>query len=433
MDYEVLPAALDVRESRAGAGPLVYEDKAARKRAPGSGESPQLVPARWRGNRRGPSAMSKRPATAVRRITEARSRNPERVVEGVFTAAAQTHTPLEPHACLARWVDGALHLEVSTQSVKRVAELAAERFGVPLDRVTANAVHVGGGFGCKMGLTSDVVAAVELARLHDAPVRVVLDRDEELTDGGYRPGARIQLAMVADEDGDLSALAMDADSDGGVSVGGSVAALARFVYGRAPRPAARLRHGHPPAGGRPVPRSGRTHDVLGAGAGRRRDGPPARPGPDRPAPPLGRQPQAARPVRPGRDPSGLVVGTPRRHRPVPPRVGVAAANWLYFVDPVTEVELTVEDGTVVARCAVQDMGTGSRTVLRRAVAEGLGVPETRVRAEVGHSDAVHGPTSGGSRTTPSSRPPRRRPPPGCATRSAAVTSPPGWTARTAFR
>ncbi|MFD9305334.1 molybdopterin-dependent oxidoreductase [Streptomyces sp. NPDC060048] len=403
VDYEVLPAALDANRARAGEGPLVYEDKEARKRAPGSGETPQLVPARWRGNLRGPSAMSKRPATAVRRITEARGSSPERVVEGVFTTAAQTHTPLEPHACLARWVDGTLHLEVSTQSVKQVAELAAERFGVPVDRVVARAVHVGGGFGCKMGLTSDIVAAAELARLHGAPVRVVLDRDEELIDGGYRPGTRIRLAMAADAAGDLSALAMDVDTDGGVAVGGTVAALARFMYGKAPR---RLRD----------------FDTLT----HRPPGAPFR-GPGGPTMCWALE-QAVDEMahRLGRDPIALRRrwdGNPKRHAlydraaalPVwsGPRggtgrfrrgVGVAAANWLYFLDPVTEVELTVEDGVVVARCAVQDMGTGSRTVLRRAVAEGLGVPEGRVRAEVGRSDAVHGPTSGGSRTTPSLAP-----------------------------
>ncbi|MFD8633219.1 molybdopterin-dependent oxidoreductase [Streptomyces sp. NPDC059533] len=403
VDYEVLPAALDARLARAGEGPLVYEDKAARNRAPGSGETPQLLPARWRGNLRGPSAMSKRPATAVRRITEARTRNPERVVEGVFTTAAQTHTPLEPHACLAEWVDGALHLEVSTQSLKHVAGLAAERWGVPVERVVAKAVHVGGGFGCKMGLTTDVVAAVELARLHGAPVRVVLDRDEELTDGGYRPGTRIRVAMVADEAGDLSALAMDADSDGGISVGASVAALARFMYGKAPR---RLRDFDTV-----------THRPPGApfrGPG----GPPLcwalEQAVDEMAHRLGEEPIALR---------RRWDGNPKRHalydlaRALPfwagPRggggrfrrgVGVAAANWLYFLDPATEVELTVEDGVVVARCAVQDIGTGARSVLRRAVAEELGLPLGRVRAEIGGSDTVHGPTSGGSRTTPSLAP-----------------------------
>ncbi|MFJ7206556.1 molybdopterin-dependent oxidoreductase [Streptomyces sp. NPDC098789] len=400
VDYEVLPAALDVRQVRAGEGPLVYADKAARKRAPGSGEAPQLVPARWRGNLRGPSAMNSRPATAVRRVLAARDRSPERLVEGVFTTSAQTHTPLEPHAALAQWIDGALHLEVSTQSVKRVAELAAERFGVPVDRVVARAVHVGGGFGCKMGLTSDVVAAVELARLHGAPVRVVLDRDEELVDGGYRPGTRIRLAMAADADGRLSALVMDADNDGGIAVGGTVAALARFVYGKAPR---RLRDFDTV-----------THRAPGA---------PFR-GPGGPTMCWALE-QAVDEMahRLGQDPIALRRrwdGNPKRHAlydwaaalPVwsGPRggsgrfrrgVGVAAANWLYFLDPVTEVELTVEDGTVVARCAVQDMGTGSRSVLLRAVATGLGVPEARVRAEIGHSDTVHGPTSGGSRTTPS--------------------------------
>ncbi|MGW2587278.1 molybdopterin-dependent oxidoreductase [Streptomyces virginiae] len=400
VDYEVLPAALDARQARTGEGPPVYEDKAARKRAPGSGETPQLVPARWRGNLRGPSAMSRRPATAVRRITEARRSTPERVVEGLYTTAAQTHTPLEPHACLARWSDGTLHLEVSTQSVKRTAELAAERFGVPVERVVARAVHVGGGFGCKMGLTSDIVAAVELARLHGAPVRVVLDRDEELTDGGYRPGTRIRLAMVADEAGDLSALAMDADNDGGVSIGGTVAALARFMYGKAPR---RLRDfdtvTHRPPGAPFRGPGGPTMcwaleqavDEMAHRLGqdpialrRRWDGNPKRHALyDR---------AASLPVW-----SGPRGGTGRFRR----GVGVAAANWMYFLDPVTEVELTVEDGIVVARCAVQDMGTGSRTVLRRAVAAGLGVPEARVRAEVGRSDTVHGPTSGGSRTTPS--------------------------------
>ncbi|MFE4265008.1 molybdopterin-dependent oxidoreductase [Streptomyces sp. NPDC056883] len=400
VEYEVLPAALDVSRSRAGEGPLVYEDKAARKLAPGSGEAPQLTPARWSGNRRGPSAMSRRPATAVRRITEARKNSPERVVEGLFTTAAQTHTPLEPHACLAEWVDGTLHLEVSTQSVKQVAVRAAERFGVPLDRVVARAVHVGGGFGCKMGLTSDVVAAVELARLHGAPVRVVLDRDEELTDGGYRPGTRIRLAMTADASGELSALAMDAETDGGVSVGGTVAALARFMYGKAPR---RLRDfdnvTHRPPGAPFRGPGGPTMcwaleqavDEMAHRLGedpialrRRWDGNPKRHALYDLA--------AALPAW-----SGTRGGTGRFRR----GVGVAAANWLYFLDPATEVELTVEDGIVVARCAVQDMGTGARTVLRRAVAEGLGVPEDRVRAEVGHSDAVHGPTSGGSRTTPS--------------------------------
>jgi xanthine dehydrogenase YagR molybdenum-binding subunit len=56
----------------------------------------------------------------------------------------------------------------------------------------------------------------------------------------------------------------------------------------------------------------------------------------------------------------------------------------------------------LARCAVQDMGTGSRTVIATAVREAFeGVD---VDVEVGHGDGPHGPMSGGSRTTPSIAP-----------------------------
>ncbi|MFJ7156509.1 molybdopterin-dependent oxidoreductase [Streptomyces sp. NPDC101118] len=402
VDYRVLPAALDTGHARAGTGPLVYPDKDARKGAPSAGETLAL-PARWHGNRRGPVSLNKRAATAVRRIAEARARTPERLVEGVYTTAAQSHTPLEPHACLASWHDGTLRLDVSTQAVGAVAEAAARHFGLPPERVVVRAVHVGGGFGAKLGLSADIVAAAELARLHDAPVRVALDRDEELTDGGYRPGVLLRLAMAADEDGELAALAIDADSDGGVAVGSSVAALARFIYGKAPR---RLRDFDTV-----------THRPPGApfrGPG----GPPLcwalEQAVDEMAHRLGEDPVALRRRWDGNSKrhalyeraaalpvwSGPRGGTGRYRR----GVGVAAANWMYFLDPGTEVRLTVWDGTVVARCAVQDMGTGARTVLLRAVAGGLGLPEDRVRAEIGLSTDVHGPRSGGSRTTPSLAP-----------------------------
>jgi len=85
-------------------------------------------------------------------------------------------------------------------------------------------------------------------------------------------------------------------------------------------------------------------------------------------------------------------------------VGVAASNWIYVVDTGTEVELSVEGGVVVARCTVQDMGTGIRSVIHGVVCDGLGLPAERVRVEIGRSGAAHGPTSGGSRTTTSAAP-----------------------------
>ncbi|GAA0841398.1 hypothetical protein GCM10009525_54820 [Streptosporangium amethystogenes subsp. fukuiense] len=85
-------------------------------------------------------------------------------------------------------------------------------------------------------------------------------------------------------------------------------------------------------------------------------------------------------------------------------VGVAAANWLYMLDPATEVELRVEGDVVVAATSTQDIGTGIRSVIAGVLREELALPAERVRVEIGRTGTVHGPPSIGSRTTASVAP-----------------------------
>jgi xanthine dehydrogenase YagR molybdenum-binding subunit len=405
VDYTPLPAMLDADEADKPDAPAVYSP-AARRGAPTSNEAPPR-PARWRGNVRGPSAMSWRAGTAVRRVAAARERGGNRLVSGTFTTAAQAHTSMEPHACVARWDDqGELHLHLSTQAVSTVAAEAAKRWNLKPGQIHIFAEHVGGGFGAKVHVTSDIVAAVELARATGAPVRVVLDRAEELTDGGSRPAVRIELDLLADGDGNLAAMCMDAFSDGGISIGSTTAALGRYIYGHAPR---RLRdfdvvtHRPPGApfrgpGGPPMVWAlEQAVDEVAHRCGedpialrRRWDGNPKRRALYDWA--------AALPVWSGRQPVGSQKGRFRRG------VGLAATNWLYLLDPGTKVELTVEQGVVVARTATQDVGTGSRSVIADIVRTELGLPAGLVRVDVGRTGTVYGPASVASSATPSIAP-----------------------------
>lgn len=401
--YEPLPAVTDMEAAEAPGAPPVYPDAAARKQAPNSSEG-MLTPAPWDGNVRGPGRRGLRSATAARRIAAARARGDERLVSACFTTQVQVHTALEPHACVARWDGDDLTLYISTQAVENIRREAKEKWNPA--RVEVIAEHVGGGFGAKQGLAAGAVAAVELARAHGAPVRVVYDREEEITEGGNRPGTRTELSMLADDDGNLAALTMDTYGDGGVSVGSMVALMGLLMYGRSPR---RVRDfdvvtNCPP--GKPF---------RGPGA------PPAlwalEQAVDEMAHRLGEDPIALRrrwdgnrkrqalydwveqlPVWRERRPSGSQTGRFRRG------VGVAAGNWLYFLDPSTEVELTVEDGVVVARTSTQDIGTGIRSVIGQIVRAELGLPADRVRVEIGRTTSRHGPASAGSRTTASVAP-----------------------------
>ena len=82
-------------------------------------------------------------------------------------------------------------------------------------------------------------------------------------------------------------------------------------------------------------------------------------------------------------------------------VGVAIGNWFNAFWNGAQVKLDLTTGGLVASCAVQDMGQGSRSVIGKAIAEELGVSFHTVDVQIGNSDFVPGPISSGSRTTAS--------------------------------
>ena len=395
---------LDPSEALRPGARAVYGDRESRRSAPSSAEG-LLIPAPWRGNLRGPSVLSWFGPVAARRIRRADRRGDPRLVRLDVETGVQMHTTFEPHACVADWSDPArLRLWVSTQAADGVAREVAQRVGLRPEQVTVAAEHVGGGFGSKGSLTHETMAAVRLSEATRRPVKVVLDRTEELTATGNRPGTRTSVALHADAAGDLDAMTIDTYGVGGVSVGSAVAALGAMVYGRSPRRA-------------------RDYDVV-------TNAPPGTPfrGPGGPpvlfalegavdemAAGLGQDPIALRrrwdgnerrrrlydraaslPLWAERPPSGTQSGRFRTG------VGVATANWFYFVDPDARVTVSVRDGTLWVSSATQDMGTGSRTVLANAVAQVFEVDPHRVQVEIGLTGtAPHGPTSAGSRTTTS--------------------------------
>jgi xanthine dehydrogenase YagR molybdenum-binding subunit len=86
-------------------------------------------------------------------------------------------------------------------------------------------------------------------------------------------------------------------------------------------------------------------------------------------------------------------------------IGVASGYWLYFWQPGSKVELAVKGGRLIASTAIQDIGTGSRSVLANTVAHEFGFEPHEIEVRIGDSNLVEGPGSGGSRTTASIVPP----------------------------
>ena len=94
--------------------------------------------------------------------------------------------------------------------------------------------------------------------------------------------------------------------------------------------------------------------------------------------------------------------------PIKTGLGMAQSLWGANVQINSACEVRVlRDGSVEVRSSVQDIGTGTGTVLAQVVAEELGLRAQDVRVRIGDTDFPEGPGSGGSRATASITPPAR--------------------------
>ena len=399
------PFVTDHEAAKADGAPVVHSDKASRKAAPNAAEG-AAFPARWDGNTRGPISVRYRGMTANRRIERARSKNDPGLAELELGSGVQIHTSFEPHCTVADWSDpDKLVMWTSTQGVHLVHEELAEHYGLDPDAIEINADFVGGGFGSKLALTPDMHGAIQLSRVARRPVRLVLDRREELTATGNRPGSSSNISLLVGDDGSYEALAMENEAHAGSAINGAYGVIAALTYRRAPRlirdrdvltntpPGAPFRG---PGGPTAAWALESTVDQVAHQLGR--DPIDVRRGLDRNEKRIALYDWAeGLDLWRSRGATGAAQGRFRRG------VGVAAANWMYMLDPATEVEVAVEDGHLAVSCATQDMGTGSKTLLAKAVAEVFDVEPSEVIVRMGVADgsAPHGPASGGSRTTPS--------------------------------
>lgn len=404
--WEILPAVTTVEAAQKPGAPLVYPRRSDARVAPSAAEGP-VLPAGWEGNLRGPMSMSMlaRPKQGRTGVDEATRSGT--VGTGVWRTQTQLHSSLEPHAAVARWpASDAIELWVGTQAVFWLGDDIAQRFDVPRENVTIHTPYVGGGFGAKVGLQPEALAAIELSRLTRSPVRVVLSRAEELMVGGMRPAQQVELSVGISRSGELLGVTQRSYGDVGVSVGNQIGYLTRLVY-KTPN------------------KDLDDYDVV-------THTPPAKPmrGPGGPqaffalegaiddiASQTGEDPLAVRrridpnpvrnllydwvetlPIWKERGRAAQETGRYQRG------TGLAVGGWFEFWDPNTQVELEASESGIVARSGTQDIGTGSRTVLATAVARVLGISAHDVRVEIGESGSVHGPASAGSRSTASLTP-----------------------------
>lgn len=112
---------------------------------------------------------------------------------------------IEPHAATAQWhSDGTLTLWSSSQGHFNVRDQTARLLNMPISKVKAVPMEIGGGFGAKTLVYVEPVAAA-LARKAGHPVKVTMTRTEVFEATGPTSGTRIRVKLGATKDGRLVA------------------------------------------------------------------------------------------------------------------------------------------------------------------------------------------------------------------------------------
>ncbi|HWJ09469.1 MAG TPA: xanthine dehydrogenase molybdopterin binding subunit [Nocardioides sp.] len=153
------------------------------------------------------------------------------VFEGEFEFAGQEHFYLETHASLALVDEGGQVLvHSSTQHPSETQEIVAHVLGVPSHAVTVQCLRMGGAFGGKEMQPHGYAAIAALgATLTGRPVRLRLNRTQDMTMSGKRHGFHSTWRVGFDADGHLVGLEATLTADGGWSLDLSEPVLARAL------------------------------------------------------------------------------------------------------------------------------------------------------------------------------------------------------------
>jgi CO/xanthine dehydrogenase Mo-binding subunit len=404
VEYEELPALLDMDDALRPDAPVLHPDGATYRFLEGRGARPAVPHPNHQGH-----------VVESHGDVDAAFAGAARVFEHEFTTPRIHQAALEPHAAVV-WLEAdRVHVISTNKAPFNLRDQLAATLGLEKERIVVDNGTIGGDFGGK-GLSTDEFALYHLAKATGRPVRAITRFADELSAMNPRHAARIRLRTGVDANGRIVAHESTALFDGGayaagkptvrLIVEGGVSTLEGYRVPAARHEAAtvytnQVPGGHMRAPGQPQnvfaseshldliarelglsPLELRRRNIAAAGdmttSGEPWHGPDLRALLDRAAAEIG----AERPRPAGRG-IGFALGV--RH------VGRGR----------TTISLRLEgDGTIEARTGVGDQGGGQHTLIQRIVAAALGTDPASVRVRRLSTDGPQDPGIGGSRVTP---------------------------------
>jgi xanthine dehydrogenase YagR molybdenum-binding subunit len=341
------------------------------------------------------------------------------VVEGEYGIDAITHCCLEPHGSTVEWKDGKLTAYHSTQNVSGSTQGFATPLKIAPTDVEVKCDYVGGGFGSKFPADNWSIAAAEISRKTGRPVKMMLDRDQELKIAGNRPSGYIKVRLGADKDGVVTVWDSEHWGTSGSTPGGVSQVQIPYVFGQQKnyrRNAINIKTNNGPARAWRAPNHPQACAMTQTAL-------------DDLAMKMGADSLDIFMKNVGTDDKPLIVQAGGNPKPslykaemeraaqlmdwkakwhphgkgtakgsVVDGLGLAFHTWGGGGGQSSCKLRIYPNGDVETNCGTQDLGTGTRTVIALVLAETFGVPYESIRVNIGTSKYPTSGASGGSTT-----------------------------------
>ena len=127
-------------------------------------------------------------------------------LDATYTTPDQCHAMMEPHATTAAWEDGKLTLWTSNQMIAWAVRDMSETLLIPKENIHVMSPYIGGGFGSKLWVRSDVLLAALGAKAAGRPVKVALTRPQAFNNTTHRPATIQRIRIGCDPTGAITAI-----------------------------------------------------------------------------------------------------------------------------------------------------------------------------------------------------------------------------------
>lgn len=151
--------------------------------------------------------MQKKPMRVARKDgdPEAAFKNAKRVIERTYTAPFLAHNPMEPISCFAHITEEKAFFVAPIQIPELMKQSIVNNLDVKPEQLEMKLARMGGGFG-RRAYGHYIVEAGHISKKMKAPVKLIYTREDDMTNGIYRPTYIMTYKAAIDENNNVTAL-----------------------------------------------------------------------------------------------------------------------------------------------------------------------------------------------------------------------------------